>query len=214
MITIDKTHTIIAALGDQKNILENVNPATVVIADNIATNSGTTVTLSVKLPGIGVAVGDNHTPLHATRSAQLTLIDTGGIASTVSGSLLYQKIPGIFSGTFSLSSSLATGVYQGKIKAEDTLRQSFPALITLHTGENTTVSQPLPLISGDITNTNTLAVTDYSKFVKQCAYTAADSLAHKPKCPLFNAVDLNDDGVIDSIDLNIFQRGLAQRAGD
>lgn len=80
------------------------------------------------------------------------------------------------------------------------------------------------MIAGDINDDNQLDVEDYN-ILRDCGYGALNPLPisdptseyNSPTCQSHqfkNNADLNDDGIIDSHDFNLFIRELSVQAGD
>jgi hypothetical protein len=67
---------------------------------------------------------------------------------------------------------------------------------------------PRNLISGDLNNDNTLGIIDWTYMIACVKNEAACTSAIR------GLADLNDNGSVDEIDVQILQRGFALRDGD
>lgn len=110
--------------------------------------------------------------------------------------------------------SIAAGTYQVYVKADKYLRKRVSAPLTVASGTTAYTIAQLILIPGDVnfgdaSNWNTINPIDYSALIS--CWTANP----QSSCGSFqNLSDLNDDGLIDQIDLNLFIASLATQVGD
>jgi len=175
----------------------------------------TLLSLSLILPGIGVNGGNLH-PLHPVRNITLLLynLDTR--------QLITKHDTVVFDGTFFSNPSLDVGTipsgnYQLFVKIPQFLitrlsQSQSSSAFPIQSGQTVTIP-PNTLIAGDIAppkpggsyGDNILDIKDYN-ILLSCYGAKAQS----PSCPDKQAADFDDDGVIDSIDYNLFLRGIAQ----
>lgn len=159
------------------------------------------VSLSILLPGIGERTGDNRTPQRRDREVSVTLTNAQNQeVKTVSGTLAFANTK--YSGTVSLG-TVAAGSYSAKVRLDNTLKKRV-AILSITIGQTTHISD-LALVSGDIDVNNVLDLLDYNSII---------SCARNPSCSQKTLTDLNDDGMVEEKDINIFLRGLAIREGD
>jgi hypothetical protein len=115
-------------------------------------------------------------------------------------------------GQFPLGTTFPTGVYTAKIKVNNALYRSLVGSMQI-TGGVTNASTiwtgtPRNLISGDLNNDNTLGIIDWTYMIACVKNEAACTSAIR------GLADLNDNGSVDEIDVQILQRGFALRDGD
>lgn len=179
---------------------------------NTPTNTPTTqptgeakLALSVKLPGIGNEPGDNSSPGRQSREVEVAAFDVNNNeVKATTGTLSYTQ--GIFSGTISLGTGLVAGPYNVRVRFDNTLWKLVPLIVTITPGQTTIVPQ-ITLIGGDIdiNQDNRLDLADWNVIT---------SCFESPGCGRSVVSDLNDDGQVEEIDVNIILRGFAIREGD
>ncbi|MCL4354552.1 hypothetical protein M1349_03755 [Patescibacteria group bacterium] len=169
----------------------------------------TTLQISVKLPAIGsdTKKGENDKPKNPTKNVILYFYSSADTTMTkemanVPGKITFDGT--YFKGNIDLGKSILTGNYNVKVKIPNTLRKLIVG--TQHITAGTVNTFPvITLASGDLDNNNVIDIADYNALVacfgsKQCANK--------------DQADLNDDGVVDEIDLNILKSALSARQGD
>lgn len=169
---------------------------------------GAQVALDATFPGIGqdVGRGENNSPRHKDRQFTVFLYDNQGkqagktTATLTFNGISYKgvaKFPGV-----------PAGSYIVKLRADDTLVRAIPGVRQLILASPVTTPQVI-LISGDISTgegtDNVLDLTDYNRLLMGFGTSSPDSRI---------SGDLNDDGTVNSKDLNILFRGFATRKGD
>ena len=224
--------------GSVQNVLNSAPPANIVItgASTDATPSKTAVSVTLLLHGIGKG-GDNvnpaanslsnKSPLHQQRNLNMQIInandemvsETNTLVSYVSGS-------GTFAGTVNLPTvpaTIPTGAYTIKLKSDRYLRRTIPGIQQLVANQTTTLP-PLELIAGDTNNDNSLNVLDYNALL-DCGYGELKPKTNGDQNSLFKSstcqihapadnVDIDDNGVVNSADYNLFLRELTVQDGD
>lgn len=234
------TQALSASSSDQagENILSTTTPANIEINEApititpTGTPSGTIINLNLLLHGIGSA-GDNpnpnesslsnKNPLHPQRNVDVIVINSNNqIVKTASGSIIYGQ--GNFTGTIDLGQSVQTGDYNIKIKSDRYLRKLVPGIVHLETSKENTLPSTA-LVAGDIKTDNLLNVLDYN-ILLDCGYGEIDPLpladpnavynsgsckSHEPFRPYS---DLDDNGIVNSADYNLFLRELSVQNGD
>lgn len=226
-----------------ENVLSTTTPATIVIAGGTATPSGsvtpeptsitTSLSLDLLLHGVGAA-GDNpnprgndlsnKNPLHPQRDVDIIIIDsTNQVIATQAGAILYDNGDGSFKGKVDLGTSFPTGNYNIKIKTDRYLRKLVPGIQTITNLKDNKIPQ-IDVVAGDVNDDNILNVLDYNAFL-DCGYGEINpipmidpnSTFNKQPCqvhkPVIN-VDVDDNGVVDSPDYNLFLRELSVQNGD
>lgn len=172
--------------------------------------SNMNIALDVSLPGISGNpwLGTNTTPIHQTRTFTLQLLDsTGKTVKEIDAPLTFTD--GSFKGNVPVS-EVPTGNYIIKVRSNNSLYKAIPGVKLLAANTTTTTPQ-ITVVTGNINNTdaslNLLDVLDYNALLSCYNGSTCDS-------SLKQLADLNDDGTVNSKDLNILLRGFAIRKGD
>lgn len=230
--------TQVLSAGSQDQASENVlatRSAAVIAIDGSGTPSasGTAISFTTLLHGVGAA-GDNpnptgntlsnKNPLHPQRNLNVTIMDSNNqLVASKTGTLTYASASGNFTGSIDLGDSFAEGSYIIKVQSDRYLKKLVPGIQTI-TKDQDNKMPIINLVAGDINADNSLNILDYNGFL-DCGYGAInplpmdneDSIYHTTECqahtPTIN-VDINDDGVIDSTDYNLFLRELSVQNGD
>jgi len=185
------------------------------------------INVSVSLPGIATNIAtagqgtlyNNTDPIRKLRSVEILIGDSNGgnvtgqatgNSSPVTGNLSYDASTYTYKGNVDLQ-NLPNGIYQIYLRLDNTLYKRAAGFVTVTKGQ--TANVPLTaLISGDIdksgTSDNDMTLDDYTLFMACYREMAICT----PEAKL--RADLDDNGTIDTIDLNIMQRGFAIREGD
>jgi len=199
----------------------------------IPTVTGTALNFSLLLHGVGAA-GDNpnptgntlsnKNPLHPQRDLKVTVFDTSNqVVANSTSPVTYNSADGMFEGAVGLPNSVKTGNYSVKIQTNRYLKKLVPGIQQIVAGQNVTVT-PVEMITGDTNNDNVLNVLDYNAMLDcgygelnplpmndpSSTYISADCQVHSPT----EDIDLNDDGIINSTDYNLFLRELSVQNGD
>ncbi|HSX08833.1 MAG TPA: cohesin domain-containing protein [Candidatus Saccharimonadales bacterium] len=199
----------------------------------IPTITGTALNFSLLLHGVGAA-GDNpnptgnslsnKNPLHPQRNLQITVYDTTNkVVANSQAPVTYDVTSGMFIGAVGLPSSVQTGNYSVKIQTDRYLRKLVPGIQQVVSGQQVTVA-PVQLIAGDSNNDNVLNVLDYNAML-DCGYGQLNPLPMNDPNAVYNStnckvhtptedIDINDDGIINSTDYNLFLRELSVQNGD
>jgi hypothetical protein len=197
------------------------------------TLTSTTLKLDMLLHGVGSA-GDNpnpdsslsnKNPLHPQRNVDVIVIDSNNqIVKNTSGSIIYDADQGNFTGIIDLGPTVRTGNYNIKIKSDKYLRKLVPGIVDIKTSQENTISQTA-LVAGDVKTDNVLNVLDYN-ILLDCGYGVIDPLPLADPNAAYNTnnckshelfrinTDLDDNGIINSPDYNLFLRELSVQNGD
>lgn len=180
----------------------------------------TTLAMSVRMPGIGLSSGgieNNPTPSRPFREAEVVVLDGDGnvVHSTIvnrtldsdAASIFNDDLLFIYSGIEDLGTNFSSGSYTVKIRFDNTLFKRIPIIVEI-VSDTENQAPAVTLVPGDLNQNNTMDIQDYNDFI---ACFRGD-----PSCDsnLLTLADLNDNGNIDILDLNILQRGFAIREGD
>lgn len=180
-------------------------------------NEDTTFSTSLYLTGIGAPSG-TFSPKHPERPAVITLFDTNNtLITTRTGQITYTATSGNFIGTInSGQSTIPAGNYTVKVQTPQFLRKQYPGIFSLQAPG--TFSLPtLYMTTGDVNLDNKIDILDYN-LITTCYGNkqSSASCTQTPQYPDNSAplADLNDDGVVEGIDYNLFIRSLATKEGD
>jgi len=199
----------------------------------IPTITGTALNFSLLLHGVGSA-GDNpnpsgnslsnKNPLHPQRNLKIQVFDTNNKEVADSAApVTFDNASGMFIGAVGLPSSVKTGNYSVKVQTDRYLKKLVPGIQQIVTGQEVSVT-PVEMIAGDTNNDNVLNVLDYNALL-DCGYGELNPLPmndpnssfHSSNCQVHTPtedVDINDDGIINSTDYNLFLRELSVQNGD
>lgn len=186
-------------------------------------NPGETyIKFSFQLPGIGIGsanLGLNSTPLDSQRSAWITVLDYANntIVNNKQGIATYNSTSGKYEGSIGLGSTFAptptlipalSDKFIIKIKVNNSLYKRIPGIATIHYGIQNNLTPEVELVSGDLNGDNTLGIIDWT-FMIACVKNETSCTENIKKL-----ADLNNNGSVDEIDVQILQRGFALREGD
>jgi hypothetical protein len=161
--------------------------------------------MTAAMPGIG-GTGGNITPRRPSRTAEIKVFNSQNqVVKTVSGALAFNGTA--FAGTIDLGTGFASGTYTLKIKLDNTLVRLVPLMQNITSGTTNQIPQ-VSLVSGDIDGNNILDILDWNAIL---SCVKGETACAQDKKTL---ADLNDDGKVDEMDLNIILRGFAIRRGD
>jgi hypothetical protein len=208
--------TVVTRAGSEPTTSPTLTPTATIFPTATLAPNDTAINVNIALPGIGTGaenLGLNATPIHPQRTATLKLYDnTSANIKTVDAIMTYVPQSSSYFGQFPLGTTFPTGVYTAKIKVNNALYRSLVGSMQI-TGGVTNASTiwtgtPRNLISGDLNNDNTLGIIDWTYMIACVKNEAACTSAIR------GLADLNDNGSVDEIDVQILQRGFALRDGD
>jgi hypothetical protein len=192
-----------------------------------------TITFDILLHGVGSA-GDNpnpsgsslsnKSPIHPQRELTVEIVDNNNkVVSTAKGGINYDASSGSFKGSIPFDSAVSENSYIIKIKTPRYLRRRIPDVQKITPGRDNRIER-IDLVAGDTNVDNRLDILDYNAFL-DCGYGKLTPLPNDDANSVFNSrncqnhkppeyIDINDDGIIDSIDYNLFLRELSVLQGD
>lgn len=237
------TQALSSSQNDQasQNVLSSTTPANVIITGTSTITpsipqpslSGTVVSFTVVLHGVGIG-GDNpnpngnslsnKNPVHPQRDLSVEVTDTNNqVVASASAPISYDAAAGTFTGKMSLGDNVPAGNYNIRIKTDRYLRRLVPGIqqIKVLQENKLPITQ---LIAGDTNGDNFLNVIDYNALldcgfglVEPLPMTDANAPYNSQNCqvhtPAIN-VDIDDNGIINSFDYNLFLRELSVQNGD
>jgi len=186
----------------------------------------TLVALSVSLPAIGSNApvagqgqsSNNETPQRTTRSGEIRLENSSGsdVTSSVTGdsegipiTLTFYPATFTYKGQAGLG-NINTSQYKVKIRLDNSLYTAAAGFPTITKGQTTTISN-IKLVTGDVdrsgSGNNELNLNDYI-MIKACYNDAAICTPD-----IKSKADLDDNGIVDILDLQIITVGFATRSG-
>jgi len=165
------------------------------------------IKIEYTLPGIGTNTsgGQNNNPQAFGRNTEIEVIDGDAI-------LAKETVAFYINGKYEASVNLGpipAKPYLVKIRTTNSLRKVLPVIVNLAKAVYTPTST-VELITGDIDSAhdNELNLADYNAML-DCTNSRDNCTA-----AIKSRADINDDGLVDSIDLSILYTGFSRRKGD
>lgn len=184
------------------------------------TPKSTTLSLSLFLDGIGNA-GDNANPNDSSlsnknpkrQSRPVTISiysDNNDLVNVTTQNENFNTSTGSFSVVRNTGASFPTGKYSVLISSPGYLTRKVPRIVTITNGGDSNLGK-VPLVAGDVDEDNSLSILDYDLIIGcYTDYAPPVSCTNEDK----NITDLNDDGVVNQFDYNLFLRELSVQYGD
>lgn len=225
-----------------ENVLSTTTPAVLSISGGatpstspspLPTVTGTALGFTLLLDGVGAA-GDNanptanslsnKTPLHPQRTLNVQMFDTNNnLVASTSAPIQYTNSSGEFLGDVGLPGTVSSGDYYVKIQTDRYLRRLIPGIVQVVSNKVTQIPA-VNLVAGDTNNDNVLNILDYNALL-DCGYGDINPLPISDPNSTFNTsacqvhqpaqdLDVNDDGIVNSTDYNLFLRELSVQNGD
>lgn len=163
------------------------------------------IAFDISLTGIGAntLLGQNPDPVRKTLDLNIEIYDLQNQKiKEAHGSVIFNLATSSFKGEVPFG-SLQSGSYKVKIKLQNSLARFIPEIVTINS--NQTQTSNTKLILGDLDGDNELSVSDYN-LMSGCY--------EKTQCGQKEIADLNLDGKVDELDLNVLYAGFANRKGD
>jgi len=186
----------------------------------------TYLTLRIGMDGIGAA-GDNvnpdasssnKNPVTTNRNVDVQISDTNNQTVTKIGSINYDSTSELFLGNIDLGVSFTSGSYSVKVKSDGHLRKLYPGLMVITSGQTLNVDFSLKLVTGDIDLNNALNINDYNILLSCVTSPFIANIDNHALCNSDSNYtilsDLEDNGVINEFDYNLFLREYAVQNGD
>lgn len=190
------------------------------VSPSISPTPHTFLNIALRLPGIGIS--GNLSPQHTTRTTHLTIYkdtddatqpNVAPLYSATNVTLTYDPNSGYFKNThLDIGTNLITGNYQVFIKAPSYLRKVVSSGSSITTNPTVTITEKttntLPSITAIPGDTapiyNVMDASDFYAIVS--CYGSKSSTS---TCAAGSQItDLNDDGKIDGVDLNLWLIGM------
>ena len=133
------------------------------------------------------------------------------------GSINYNSGSGIFTGSVDLGQGFTTGIYTVKVKSDGHLRRIIPGIQTITSGQTVQMPQ-VNLVAGDVDNNNFININDYNILLSCVSDPDVANVDNHALCnsnsSYFKLSDLDDNGVVDKYDYNLFLREYSVQNGD
>ena len=186
----------------------------------------TYLALNIGMDAIG-SVGDNENPnpsssnqnpQHPQRNVEVWVFDSNNNqVSDKLGSINYNAGSGIFTGSVDLGQPFATGNYTVKVKSDGHLRRLIPGIQNITSGQTIQLPQ-VNLVAGDINGDNAINITDYNILLScindpNIANIDNHALCNSNPSYIINS-DLDDNGVVNEFDYNLFLREYSVQNGN
>jgi len=213
--------TIVTARGEAHSVLKSSSGTQInLVTDGNASSEATTkLSINALLHGIGTG-GDNanpkasnsdgKNPLHPIRNLEVSIYNIQNqLVASPKGTITYNPTNGNFAGVIDVKENLISGTYLVRIKSPGYLTRFVPGNQIITSGQEN-ILPSVSLVTGDINGDNVLNTLDYS-LLQGCYGTT-----NKNRCSndTRQLADLNDDGSVNVIDLNIFLREFSIAHGD
>lgn len=196
-----------APTGDSPG--NTTNPTT--IPTPVINPGDTVLSLTLFLDGVGEA-GDRANPSNATlsnkephkpqREVTAFVLDSNKqVVANGAGVVSYASASGNFEGLVGIGQSLVSGDYSIQVKTDRYLQSTASGTATITQGQTNTIP-PITLVAGDVNSDNKLDILDYNTLL-DCY---SDMLPSKNCSDTTKVTDLNDDGKVNAVDVNLFLR--------
>jgi hypothetical protein len=162
-----------------------------------------TLSLAITLPGIGKGAGDNPSPKNNTRTIRMAFTSSTTNPIYTTATLNYNPSSGNFEGSVDIGNVPPTA-YTAIGKLDSSLSKVLSNALVITTATKQYQILPQIMFLGDIDDDDSLTIQDYNNFVSCFRGLASCDGAAK------STSDLNDNGTIDTDDLNILQRSFKQ----
>jgi hypothetical protein len=205
-----------------QNGTEKVSPLTQVSGGG-ENKISASLPITIGLDGLGAAgdyslpcyslsgCGSNKNPLTSQRKLTVSILNSNNSnKASATTTVSYDTATGMFKGAASVN--VAAGTYKIKVKSPGFLTKTLEVSQSLAAGTNAVSSANL--VNGDIDNDNSLSVLDYNILIS-CSKYSNDSHALCNKNADYKKLsDLNDNGIVDEVDYNLFLREYPVQNGD
>jgi CHAP domain/Dockerin type I domain len=147
----------------------------------------------------------NASPKFTTRPMTVTILDSNGSSVYSPPQVGAVEKGANYTGTIALPKTWKTGQYEVRVQLNGTLTQIVEGRFGI--SSTTNVLPPQQLFVGDVDGNDVINILDYNLIL--------DCMNNQSDCTPVDRInaDLNDDGVVNPVDLNLFQRTLVSDAG-
>jgi hypothetical protein len=162
----------------------------------------------------------NQNPVHKTRNLDVQIFDSNNSqVFTQTGSINYNSGQGFFTGTVDLGANFANGNYTVKVKSDGHLRRIIPGIQNI----SSALPQPIQmsyvrLVAGDVDSNNLLDLGDYNILLSCITSPFVANIDNHVLCntnaDYLRLSDLEDNGVVNEFDYNLFLREYSAQSGN
>lgn len=199
-----------------------ISPGTTASPTPTIPAGNTVFALTIGLDGLGTT-GDNNTPnnssgsnknpMHPSRTITAEVFDgSNNPVANKSGTLIYQTGSGKFTGNLDMG-TLASGNYNIKVKSDGYLRRLIPGIQNVIAGQIYNVPA-VNLVTGNINRDNAIDILDYNILISCSVFSTDNRGACNANSQYSVLSDLEDNGVVNQFDYNLFLRELSVQNGD
>jgi len=161
----------------------------------------------------GDSSGSNKNPKHPSRNVRVEVFNSrGDRVKNNSGMLTYQTDSGKFTGNVDMG-NLANGNYTVKVKSDGYLKRLIPGIQNITLGQ-TYRAASVNLVAGDINGDNAINILDYNILVSCSVFSTDNHGACNANQQYAVLSDLDDNGVVNQFDYNLFLREFSVQNGD
>lgn len=162
----------------------------------------TSIAINVVLGGIGPN-GGNTDPKNCQKQATLQILDNNDsqVGNDIAVILGFDPASNTFKRIIVAPEEIPAGLYTAKVKVNGYLRKRIPGIISYSPTNPITLLQ-VTLIAGDVNNDNVINIQDFNLLV---------TCFEKPVTGNCSPADIDDNGAIDGVDVNLFIKNLSTR---
>ncbi len=200
-----------------------VNPTLTPSVTPTGVPGDTQLQLSLGLDGLGAtgdntnpgaSSGSNKNPRHPTRNATVEILSgVGNALATQSGTVKYDGQTGLYVETIDMGAGISSGNYIVKVKSDGYLRRQIPGIQSIKGGQLNTLPQ-IRLVAGDINGDNMINIADYNILISCSTFSPDNQALCNQNTKYQQLSDLDDDGVVDQNDYNLFLIEFSVQNGD
>lgn len=153
----------------------------------------------------------NTNPLPLPRSVTLTVLDANNhVVATGQGAVSYTSSKN-FQGSVGIP-NLPSGQYLLRVYLDGFLPRQLPGIFTVSHGQ-TLMLPSVSLVAGDINHDSQLDIIDYSLLISCFSTKQTTASCTTPPSSTSSGSDINDDGIVDGTDYNLFLKELSVQGG-
>ncbi len=157
--------------------------------------------------------GSTKNPKRALRNVTVEIFDSSNKSiANKNGSVSYDSGSGLFKGNVDMG-NLASGNYTVKVKSDGYLKRLVPGIQNITGGQTNNLPQ-IRLVDGDINGDNAINILDYNIFISCSPYSTDNNTLCNSNQTNKTLADLDDNGIIDQFDYNLFLKEFSVQNGD
>lgn len=157
--------------------------------------------------------GGNMSPKHTSRAVTISVLnESNQPVGTAQGNVSYVSASQNFQGNITLN-NVTSGSYLLNVKMDGYLGQKIAGITSITSGQTVTLPNTY-LVAGDVNNDNQLDILDYNLLISCFGSKQSSASCTAAPTSTSEGADLNDDGVINGTDYNLFLRELSVQKGN